>query len=215
MVVKKEICYEINFNGFTPFFLNPYHWVYQLEEFHNSYGKLPPRRSACCRAAGEHRRVPEISWCGRGALFRLWEYPPKNAGKMAFLWDIHGYPWFSDAAIWSYVDVPDDVCRWYCMILLMGGRTMTIGQTSTSSHFFWVSAIRNAARLRVLLLDSFAARQFWYFPARQLKRPRFLSQASPDFYSVIIFIYLSIHPSIHPSICTYVYIYIITHYTRT
>ena len=67
---------------------------------------------------------------------------------------------------------------------------------------------------RVLLLDSFAARQFWYVPARQLKRPRFLSQASPDFYSMIIFIYLSIHPSIHPYVHN-VYIYIYTHYTRT
>jgi len=99
-------------------FLNPYLIsVYQLEEFHHSYGKLLYNQ-------GQLAVVLLLSIVGflrfheiPGARLRLWEgFPPKNAGKtrhvpkMAFLWDIHHFQ--TQLYIWSmYVDVPDDVCR--------------------------------------------------------------------------------------------------------
>ena len=217
MVVKKYTLWDIFQLVHAIFFW--IHISYQYISWRNStiamgnfYITKVSLLSCCCWASSgswDFMKYRGRGW-GCGKVF-----PKKMLGKRVMFrkWHFcgisiifrHSYIFGVCMSMYLMMFVDDRYLIWYCWSVVEPLPLVKHPHLPISSGCLQ----SETPHFRVLLLDSFAARQFWYVPARQLKRPRFLSQASPDFYSMIIFIYLSIHPSI----CTYVYIY--THYTRT
>ena len=141
---------------------------YQLKDFHSGNFSL-----------GQLAVVLLVSIVGF-LRFHTGFYLEGNLGNRSS-WTWHyflGYPRFSDAPVWSrYVHVPNK----QLVDDLVGGKHLPIS-SGCCLYFLLRAATRNAA------LSGFAARHLcsetFFFAILLEKRPRFLSQASPDFYHI-------------------------------